>query len=235
MMAPKTPRRTPAKRRRWRPRPPGAARAVCSADWSWASCWPLPLPSARSTAGDVWLPLVDPNSGQQNQVVTEAVERLDGLEARLSTMQTELQAQLPPDNSAAISELGERFTTLEAALSQGAGQDPETRAALESLSANLARLTDRLQSIEEAQAAAVDPNEATEALASKLTGQLSSEAARLDELLTAQSELAARLEATERDLASAAASREAAPGSEETLMLLAMAAAARCDSRLRAL
>ncbi len=165
---------------------------------------------------DSWLPLVSPGSGQQNQAVTEA---LQGLEDRLVA----LQSALPPDNSAAMSDLGERLTTLEAAVSQGAGQDPETRAALESLNAQLARLTDRLQALEEQQAAqgaatAGASSEATEALTARLSG----ESARLDALLTAQSELAARLDQAQQDLASATASREAAPGSEETLMLLAM-------------
>ncbi|NIA71048.1 hypothetical protein HBA54_20825 [Pelagibius litoralis] len=155
-----------------------------------------------------WLPLIDPQSGQQNQAVTDALAGLDG---RLA----DLQASLPPDNSAAVQTLNERLATLEAAVSQGAGQDPETRAAIESLSASLARMTDRLQSIEDGQASIGAPTEA-------LNNRLSSEAARLDELLTAQSELGARLDAAENELAGATASREAAPGSEETLMLLAM-------------
>ncbi|WP_420345792.1 carph-isopro domain-containing protein [Pelagibius sp.] len=155
-----------------------------------------------------WLPLVDPQSGQQQEAVASALQDLD---VRLA----DLQAALPPDNSEAVAAVNDRLSTLEAAVSQGAGQDPETRAALESLSANLARLTDRLQSLEESQAAAGIPTEA-------LSNRLSSEAARLDELLTAQSELVARLEQAERDLATAAASRDAAPGSQETLLLLAM-------------
>lgn len=155
-----------------------------------------------------WLPLIDPQSGQQQEAVATALQDLD---ARLA----ELQAALPPDTSDAVSAVNDRLSALEVAVSQGAGQDPETRAALESLSANLARLTDRLQSLEESQAAAGIPTEA-------LSNRLSSEAARLDELLTAQSELVARLEQAERDLATAAASRDAAPGSQETLMLLAM-------------
>ena len=167
---------------------------------------------------DIWLPLVDPQSGQQSQAISETLDALAALEASLAS----LQANLPPDNSAAIGELGERLTTLEAALSQGAGQDPETRAALEAIGANFARLGERLQAVEDTQASAAAPNEATEALASQLTSKLSSETARVDELLTAQSEMAARLEQAEQALASATASREAAPGSEETLMLLAM-------------
>ncbi|HIP79243.1 MAG TPA: hypothetical protein EYH07_12350, partial [Kiloniellaceae bacterium] len=155
-----------------------------------------------------WLPLVDPQSGQQQEAVATALQDLD---ARLA----ELQAALPPDTSEAVSAVNDRLSTLEAAVSQGAGQDPETRAALESLSASLARMTDRLQSLEESQAAAGIPTEA-------LSNRLSSEAARLDELLTAQSELVARLEQAERDLAAAAANRDAAPGSQETLLLLAM-------------
>lgn len=157
---------------------------------------------------DFWLPLVDPQSGRQDPAITEA---LAGLDARLA----EVQAGLPPDSSGAVRELGDRLTTLESAVSQGAGQDPETRAALESLSANLARMTDRLQALEEGQAAAGAPTEA-------LTDRLSGEAARLDEMLIAQSELAARLEAAESALAGVAAGQAAAPGSEETLMLLAM-------------
>ncbi len=157
---------------------------------------------------DFWLPLVDPQSGRQDPAITEA---LAGLDARLA----EVQAGLPPDSSGAVRELGDRLTTLESAVSQGAGQDPETRAALESLSANLARMTDRLQALEEGQAAAGAPTEA-------LTMRLSGEAARLDEMLTTQTELAARLEAAEGALAGVAAGQAAAPGSEETLMLLAM-------------
>lgn len=157
---------------------------------------------------DFWLPLVDPQSGRQDPAITEA---LAGLDARLA----EVQAGLPPDSSGAVRELGDRLTTLESAVSQGAGQDPETRAALESLSASLARMTDRLQALEEGQAAAGAPTEA-------LTDRLSGEAARLDEMLIAQSELAARLEAAESALAGVAAGQAAAPGSEETLMLLAM-------------
>ncbi|WP_422369396.1 COG4223 family protein [Pelagibius sp.] len=157
---------------------------------------------------DFWLPLVDPQSGRQDPAITEA---LAGLDARLA----EVQAGLPPDSSGAVRELGDRLTTLESAVSQGAGQDPETRAALESLSASLARMTDRLQALEEGQAAAGAPTEA-------LTMRLSGEAARLDEMLTTQTELAARLEAAEGALAGVAAGQAAAPGSEETLMLLAM-------------
>lgn len=161
---------------------------------------------------DLWLPLVDPESGRQDPAITEA---LAGLDARLAAHLNEVQAGLPPDSSGAVRELGDRLTTLESAVSQGAGQDPETRAALESLSASLARMTDRLQALEEGQAAAGAPTEA-------LTDRLSGEAARLDEMLIAQSELAARLEAAESALAGVAAGQAAAPGSEETLMLLAM-------------
>ena len=167
---------------------------------------------------DSWLPLVDPGSGQPSQALAEVLGAVKGLEDGVAA----LRSDLPPDNSAAIGDLNQRLTSLEAALSQGAGQDPKTVAALESLSANLAMLGDRLQAVEQSQAAVGDPNQATEALAGQFTARLGSEAARVDELQTAQSELAARLEAAERDLASAAANREAAPGSEETLMLLAM-------------
>ena len=163
---------------------------------------------------DLWQPLFGPGGSQDNTAVTEALE---GLDQRL----TALQADLPPDNSAALSDLNKRLATLEAAVSQGAGQDPETRAALESLSANLAGLSDRIQaiedrvqSIEDGQAAAIAPTAA-------LSDRLSGEAARLDELLTAQSELQARLDAAEQDLAGTIARRDSAPGSQETLLLLA--------------
>ena len=163
---------------------------------------------------ELWQPIFGSGGSQENAAVTEALQALD---QRL----TALQADLPPDNSAALSDLNERLATLEAAVSQGAGQDPETRAALESLSANLAGLSDRIQaiedrmqSIEEGQAAAIAPTAA-------LSDRLSGEAARLDELLTAQSELQARLDAAEQDLAGTIASRDAAPGSQETLLLLA--------------
>ena len=139
--------------------------------------------------------------------------------AAIETRLAELQAALPPDNSAELSVLGERLATAEAALSQGAGQDPETRAALESLNSQLARTTDRLQSLEQDLAAlrsqAGVPSEA-------LTRRLGEEAARLDEMLAAQSDLAARLAQTEAGLTATQAARDAAPGSRETLMLLAM-------------
>ena len=198
----------------------GAAQAASGGRGSMASGLALGFALAVAVAvatimtQDLWQPLFGPGGSQENAAVTEALQALD---QRL----TALQAELPPDNSAALSDLNERLATLEAAVSQGAGQDPETRAALESLSANLAGLSDRIQamedrmqSIEEGQAAAIAP-------AAALSDRLSGEAARLDELLTAQSELQARLDAAEQDLAGTIARREAAPGSQETLLLLA--------------
>uniref|UniRef100_UPI00345FE9C1 carph-isopro domain-containing protein n=1 Tax=Pelagibius sp. TaxID=1931238 RepID=UPI00345FE9C1 len=163
---------------------------------------------------ELWQPLFGSGGAQENAAVTEALQALD---QRL----TALQAELPPDNSAALSDLNERLATLEAAVSQGAGQDPETRAALESLSANLAGLSDRIQEIEDRMQSIEDGQAAAIAPTAALSDRLSGEAARLDELLTAQSELQARLDATEQDLAGTIARRDAAPGSQETLLLLA--------------
>jgi len=159
-----------------------------------------------------WRGLLEETGGGQDAGVTAA---LNDMEARLS----ELQAALPQDNSAALSGLSERLATLEAALSQGAGQDPDTRAALESLNGQMARLTDRLAAMEQDQASL---RNLAGAPSPELTSRLSAEAQRLDELLSAQSELAQRLAETEEAVSDAAAAREAAPGSKETLMLLAM-------------
>jgi len=139
---------------------------------------------------------------------------LADLEARLS----ELQAQLPPDTTAEVEALNERLSVAESALSQGAGQDPETRAALDSLNTQLARMTDRLatleQELETLRGVAGTPSE-------ELSSQLSSEAARLDEMMAAQRDLAARLDEAEASLSETRAARDAAPGSRETLLLLA--------------
>lgn len=153
--------------------------------------------------------------GEAGSAQGQTAAALADLETRLD----DLQADLPADNTAAISGLGERIATLESAVSQGAGQDPETRAALESLNTQMARLTDRLEALEQELA---DLRDVAGAPSPELAGRLSSEAQRLDELLTAQSELASRLAETEETLAEAAAAREAAPGSRETLMLLAL-------------
>lgn len=159
-----------------------------------------------------WIGLIDGGDGAPAGATAEA---LAGVETRLD----ELQAALPADNSAALSGLSERLATLEAAVSQGGGQDPDTRAALESLNTQMARLTDRLESLEQ-------DISALRSLAGtpspELSSRLTTEAQRLDELLSAQSELAKRLAETEDALNAAAAAREAAPGSRETLMLLAM-------------
>ncbi len=159
-----------------------------------------------------WIGFIDGADGAQAEATAAA---LAGVETRLD----ELQAAMPADNSAALSGLSERLATLEAAVSQGGGQDPDTRAALESLNAQMARLTDRLEALEQELSAlrslAGTPSP-------ELSSRLTTEAQRLDELLSAQSELAKRLAETEDALNAAAAAREAAPGSRETLMLLAM-------------
>jgi hypothetical protein len=130
-----------------------------------------------------------------------------------------LEASMPADNAADLAALGERLTTLEAALSQGAGQDPASRAALESLNGQLARLTDRLAAMEQE---AGDLRSLAGRPSAELSSKLSSEAARLDQMLAAQSELAERLAGAEAELNAALAAREAAPGSRETLLLLAI-------------
>ncbi len=159
-----------------------------------------------------WRGLLGEAGAPGSDAVTTA---LDDMEKRLADM----QAAMPADNSAALSGLSERLATLEAAVSQGGGQDPDTRAALESLNAQMARLTDRLEALEQdlssLRSLAGTPSP-------ELSSRLSSEAQRLDELLSAQSELAKRLAEAEDALTAAAAAREAAPGSRETLMLLAM-------------
>lgn len=159
-----------------------------------------------------WRGFFDKGDGTQSDAVTAA---LGDMEARLA----EMQAALPADNSAALSGLSERLATLESALSQGGGQDPDTRAALESLNTQMARLTDRLAAAEQdlASLSSVAASPSPE-----LSDRLSSEAQRLDDLLREQSELATRLAETEDALSKAAAAREAAPGSRETLMLLAV-------------
>lgn len=158
-----------------------------------------------------WRGLLGGDDSSQGQ----AAAALDDLEARLE----ELRAALPADTSAEVAGLGERISTLEAAVSQGAGQDPETRAALESLNAQMARQTDRLEALEQelSQLRSLAGSPSPE-----LSSRLSTEAERLDQLLTAQQDLATRLAETEEALAAAAAARDAAPGSRETLMLLAM-------------
>jgi hypothetical protein len=163
-----------------------------------------------------WAPLFGtgapggPSGGQVESFVAE----LARLDARLG----ELEGRIPADNSATLAGFSERLATLEAALSQGGGQDPDTRAALESLNGQLARLSDRIeaqdQDLADLRGRAGQPSE-------DVVIQLSGEAARLDRMLSTQSELAKRLTEAEAALTAAAASREAAPGSRETLLLLA--------------
>jgi hypothetical protein len=157
-----------------------------------------------------WAPLVD-GGGPGNDAATAQLAALD---ARLA----DLQARMPADSSAQISSFSERLSTLEAALSQGAGQDPDTRAALESLNAQLARTTDRIAALEQevtsVRGAAGQPS-------AEVTERLGNAAARLDEMLAAQSDLAQRLAEAESDLNAVEAQRDAAPGSRETLLLLA--------------
>jgi len=156
-----------------------------------------------------WGPFLQPAGTAQSDAAA-----LGDLQARLD----ELQAAMPADDSAALSSLSERLATLEAALSQGGGQDPDTRAAVESLNAQLARMTDRLAALEQDVASARD---LAGAPSSEVIDRLGSEAKRLDEMLAQQRELAQRLAAAEADLQATTAAREAAPGSRETLLLLA--------------
>lgn len=153
--------------------------------------------------------------GEADSAQGQTAAALDDLEARLE----DLRAALPADTSADVAGLGERVATLEAAVSQGGGQDPETRAALESLNAQMARQTDRLEALEQELS---QLRNLAGSPSPELSSRLSTEAERLDQLLTAQQDLAARLAETEEALAAAAAARDAAPGSRETLMLLAM-------------
>ncbi len=160
-----------------------------------------------------WAPLLGETRGAGD------AEALAAALAEVDQRLAELQASLPRDNATELAALGERLAIAEAALSQGAGQDPETRAALESLSAQLARMTDRLEDLEQDLAAvrslAGTPSQ-------EVVSRLGSEAKRLDEMLAAQADLAARLAETEAGLSAAQAARDAAPGSREALMLLAM-------------
>lgn len=157
-----------------------------------------------------WGPQVDGGAPGGDAVT----ERLAALDAQLA----DLQARMPADSSAEISSLSERLSTLESAVSQGAGQDPDTRAALESLSAQQARITDRIAALEQdltsLRGAAGQPS-------AEVTERLSNAAARLDEMLAEQSDLAQRLAEAESNLTAVEAQRDAAPGSRETLLLLA--------------
>src|SRR3546814_12078710 len=83
--------------------------------------------------------------------------------------------------------MSERLVTLEAALSQGAGQDPGTAAALESLSAELARMSDRMAALEQDVAST---RSAAGAPPEEIASRLSSESQRLDAMLAQQTELA---------------------------------------------
>lgn len=157
-----------------------------------------------------WAPLVDGAAPGNDALQSQ----LTALDQRLA----DLQARIPADSSAEISSLSERLSTIESAVSQGAGQDPDTRAALESLSAQQARMTDRIAALEQdltsLRGVAGRPS-------AEVTDRLSSAAARLDEMLAAQSELAQRLADAESNLNAVEAQRDAAPGSRETLLLLA--------------
>ncbi|MGF1591765.1 MAG: COG4223 family protein [Kiloniellaceae bacterium] len=158
-----------------------------------------------------WAPAAD---GAVDGQIDAVAARLSDLDARLG----ELQGNLPPDSTEALSSMNERLSTLESALSQGAGQDPQTRAALESLGAQQARIVDRIAALE--QEVSSLRNVAGQPSA-EVTERLSSAVTRLDELLDAQSELSARLAAAEADLDAAEAARDARPGGRETLLLLA--------------
>ena len=167
-----------------------------------------------------WAPLVDGPAGGQGETGAAILAEVD---ARLSALQAKLPTEAPADNSAELSSLSERLSTLEAALSQGAGQSPDTRAAIESVSAQLARMTDRIAALEQELETEVAALRSTAgAPSAEISSRLGSEAARLDAMLQTQSELATRLTAAEEGMTAAATTREAAPGSRETLLLLAM-------------
>lgn len=155
-----------------------------------------------------WGPLLTDEAGGVSS------SALADVEAQLA----ELQAAIPADPRQALTAMSERVATLESALSQGAGQDPGTRAALESLSAELARMTDRIAALEQdlssVRSMASTPSDA-------VTDRLASETQRLDSLLSQQSELAERIATAEQNLNAVQAAREDAPGSGETLLLLA--------------
>lgn len=155
-----------------------------------------------------WAPLVDgPAASREAGALADITARLD-----------QLEGAIPPDASAELSATSERIATLESALSQGAGQDPGTRDALESLSAELARLTDRLAALEEDVAEA---RNLAGAPSEEIISRLGNEAQRLDAMLAQQTELAGRLAQAEADLNAAQAAREGAPGARDTLLLLA--------------
>ncbi|MEQ9606464.1 MAG: hypothetical protein RLN99_02230, partial [Kiloniellaceae bacterium] len=154
-----------------------------------------------------WGPFLQPAGTAPSDVAA-----VGDLQARLDA----LQAAMPADNAGALTSLSERLATLEAALSQGGAQDPDTRAAVESLNAQLARMTDRLATLEQDVASARD---LAGAPSSEVIDRLGSEVQRLDEMLVQQRELAQRLAAAEADLEATTAAREAAPGSRETLLL----------------
>jgi hypothetical protein len=151
--------------------------------------------------------LLNPAAGGQSGDAAALAQ----VEARLAELRTAATT-----GSAA---LNTRMTTLEAALSQGAAQDPGTRDAIDSLNGQLARLSDRIAALEQDVTAV---RGLAGAPSSELSSRIGEEAARLDKMLGAQSDLAARLAAAEADLNATVAARDAAPGSRETLLLLAV-------------
>ncbi|MGF1628875.1 MAG: COG4223 family protein [Kiloniellaceae bacterium] len=159
-----------------------------------------------------WAPFLD-GGGDSGSSAADAAALAD-LQARLDA----LHEAMPADGSQALAEMNERLATLETALSQGAGQDPDALAALESLNAQLARTTDRIAALEQDVVAVRD---LADSPSPEVSSRLSNEAQRLDAMLDQQSDLAARIAAAEADLDAAQAARDAAPGSRETLLLLA--------------
>src|SRR3546814_9382727 len=97
-----------------------------------------------------------------------------------------------------------RIATLETVLSQGANQDPGTRDALESLSAELARMTDRIAALEQEVATLRSRGPAP---SEEVISRLSGETQRLDTMLALQTELAGLLAATDANLNAAESAR----------------------------
>src|SRR5690606_5651826 len=155
-----------------------------------------------------WGPFVEGSAASRDAAA------LAEFEARLDQLET----AIPADPSAELSATSERIATLESALSQGAGQDPGTRDAVDSLSAEVARLTDRLAALEEEVAEA---RILAGARSEEIVSRLGREAQRFDAMLDQRTELAGRLAAAEADLNEAEAAREGAPGARDTLLVLA--------------
>src|SRR3546814_11628999 len=106
-----------------------------------------------------------------------------------------------------------RIATLETVLSQGANQDPGTRDALESLSAELARMTDRIAALEQEVAPLRSRGPApSEEVISRLRGGTQ----RLDPMLPKQTALAGSPAPSEAKHHAAESAPAGPPRPEET-------------------